>query len=62
MDDEVIRLAEENFGGNVAALLSAERAVHDEGLKGKDRDTGGDIAAAALAGDHEDLAVCGAQT
>jgi hypothetical protein len=55
--DEVVDAAKKGLGGAVAAGLAAQGADHGDGLEGELVKSGGDIAPARLARDHEGLAI-----
>jgi hypothetical protein len=52
----LVRPTEEEFRGQIPPQFAAERALDGYGLKRKFIPTGGHIAAAPFAGDHECLA------
>ena len=54
----MIYLAQEQFRGQVASQFAAQAADDRDGLKWKLVHVRRDIAAAALAGDHEDVSIC----
>jgi hypothetical protein len=58
MEHQVIYLAQEQFRGQVASQFAAQAADDRDGLKWKLVHVRRDIAAAALAGDHEDVSIC----
>ena len=52
----MVRLSEENFGGQVPQQFATEGALNGDGLERKLLQAGGHIAAAPLAGDDEGFA------
>jgi hypothetical protein len=54
--DKLVWPAEEDFGGQVPAQFAAQRAFDGDRLERELLPAGGHVAAAPLAGDHEDFA------